>query len=165
MRPLSEGGCIQAQQVSNILMPTNPSAIYSSPYTRARQTVEPLAERAGLRIHEVYDLRERCLAEGRVVDFHRAVEATWKDFHFAHPGGETNDAAQMRAVSVFEGLAEQQPNIVLATHGNLLALLLNSFDSSYDFAFWKSMSFPDIYRVEMRTRGTVAIKRIWKFEV
>jgi len=40
-------------------------------------------------------------------------------------------------------------NIVLSTHGNLIALILQAFDSSIDFMFWKSLSMPDIYQLDI----------------
>ena len=44
-------------------------------------------------------------------------------------------------------LLERHPteHIVLSTHGNLLALILQTFDPSVDFVFWKSLTMPDIY--------------------
>ena len=63
MRPLSQAGLEDAQLVSDILAPLGPEAIYSSPYLRAKQTVEPLAAALEMTIHEVADLRERTLSE------------------------------------------------------------------------------------------------------
>lgn len=40
-RPLSEVGRRDAARVAGVLSPLAPTSIYSSPYRRARQTVEP----------------------------------------------------------------------------------------------------------------------------
>ena len=48
MRPLSESGHRAAQRVADLLEDRGVAMIVSSPYTRAVQTVQPLAGRLGL---------------------------------------------------------------------------------------------------------------------
>ena|SRR6516162_2887757 len=81
-------------------------AIYSSPFRRARETVQPLAQSRDLQIRVVRDLRERALGDGPFEEskFELAVRATWNDFSFAEPGGESNAAAQNRAVAALREL-------------------------------------------------------------
>jgi 2,3-bisphosphoglycerate-dependent phosphoglycerate mutase len=162
-RPLSAQGQEDAQRVARILGPKPISHIYASPYRRARQTVEPLAERLGLPIVELPALRERQLAAGAVEDFAGAAEATWLDPSFCHPGGETNAVAQERGVRAVLGLCEQQPtgHLVLATHGTLLVLILQHFDPSIGYAFWQSLTFPDIYQLDLPQAGAPALNRLW----
>jgi 2,3-bisphosphoglycerate-dependent phosphoglycerate mutase len=112
--------------------------IYCGPSRHARQTVGPLAEEVGLPIHIEPDLRERRLGGGpSVSDFFRAVEQTSRDPSYAHPGGESNSAAQPPGVAVVERLREQHPaeHLVLATHGNLMALVLQHYDPRIDYDF------------------------------
>jgi 2,3-bisphosphoglycerate-dependent phosphoglycerate mutase len=109
------------------------------------------------------DLRERTLGDFPNEDFFGAVEATWQDPMFAHPGGETNASAQQRGLSVIRRLRKQHEGeqIVLSTHGNLLALMMQGYDPSIDFTFWKSLSLPDIYALSFIEGRNVRIKRIW----
>ncbi|MBN2548805.1 MAG: histidine phosphatase family protein [Anaerolineales bacterium] len=167
-RPLSKCGQQDAPRVVDILQAYPVGAIYSSPSLRARQTVEPLAEQLSLPVLVEPDLRERELSAEPIEDFFAAVEKTWRDPSFAHPGGESNAAAQERGLGVVrkllqkynrEGLIEKQ--IALSTHGNLLALILQGFDPSIDFGFWKEMSMPDIYKLSLREADPVEIKRLW----
>jgi 2,3-bisphosphoglycerate-dependent phosphoglycerate mutase len=162
MRPLSATGREQALGVADVLVPVAPTVIYASPWTRARQTVEPLAARLGLPIATVTDLRERQLSNRTVEDFIAASRATWDDFSFAHPGGESNAVAQQRGVAAIRAIAARHADrrIVIATHGTLLALILNAYDPAVDFAFWHAVSTPDIYRLDLR-HGPAAIRRIW----
>jgi len=51
---------------------------------------------------------------------------------------------------------------VLSTHGNLLALVLNGFDPSIDFAFWKRLAMPDIYELRLAGDAEPAIRRLWE---
>ncbi len=162
-RPLSRKGHRDAARVAEVLREFPIAQIYTSPFLRARQTVAQLAAWLDVPIWILPDLRERQLSHEPVADFDKAVAATWRDFAFAHPGGESNAEAQRRVVAVVRRL---QPNhvgesIVLSTHGNLLALLLQHFDPSVDFAFWRSLTMPDIYELSVRTGGNVIIRRLW----
>jgi 2,3-bisphosphoglycerate-dependent phosphoglycerate mutase len=123
---LSTAGHADAACLADRLANEPIDAVYSSPARRARETALPLATRLGLSIHEVADLRERELGTERFADFTAAVRATWDDFAFAHPGGESNAAAMRRIVAAHATLLASHPEgrIVLVTHGNVLALLL-----------------------------------------
>ena len=162
-RPLSERGHLDAKQAAEILLKYPISVIYSSPYLRARQTIAPLSSRLEIDVQSEPDLCERKLNDGQAVDFLKAVEATWEDFSFAHPGGESNSAAQQRGVGVLSRVDQrhQEDHIVISTHGNLLALTLNHFEPSIDFNFWKSMTFPDIYKLNINADGQPVIHRLW----
>ncbi len=162
-RPLTKKGFEDAEQLSEILKSHPIDAIYSSPYTRARQTIEPTARRLGLEIHIKDDLRERKLGDIGNEDFAAAVEKTWKNPDFAYPNGETNSAARKRAVNSVHQLRAKHPNenIALASHGNIIALILQAFDPTIDFDFWKSLSMPDVYVTDFMG-GKRTIKRLWK---
>jgi 2,3-bisphosphoglycerate-dependent phosphoglycerate mutase len=53
-------------------------------------------------------------------------------------------------------------HVVAATHGNLLALVLNGFDPAFGYEFWRALSFPDIYRLAFDANGLVAVDRFWE---
>ena len=60
-RPLSESGRAAAQAIAGLLSAIPVAAIYSSPAQRSIETVEPLAQRLGIRVDVVPELRERQL--------------------------------------------------------------------------------------------------------
>ena len=60
LRPVGKKGAKQAEALIDIFKPFKISAIYSSPYLRCVQTVEPLARDRGLEVQEA-----DALAEGR----------------------------------------------------------------------------------------------------
>lgn len=146
-RPLSTKGLQDARRVANLLCQHPIDAIYSSPARRAYQTIFPLAERIEIPINIDPDLRERKMGEAVFEDFFGAIEATWQNPTFAHPGGESSIEAQKRGLAVVKRLQVEDPNnaVVLSTHGNLLALILQGFDPSIDFSFWKLLTMPDVY--------------------
>lgn len=163
-RPLSTHGCKDAIRVADILGDYPIVAIYSSPAKRARQTIMPLAERLDLPIHIESDLRERKLGNETFEDFFKAVEITWQDLSFAHPGGESSAEAKKRGIAVMHRLLEWNPaeDIVLSTHGNLMALILQGFNPAIDFSFWKSLSMPDIYKINFSHSDKVFIQKLWQ---
>jgi len=162
-RPLSAQGSRDAIRVADAMEEYPVDTIYSSPATRARQTISPLAERLGLRIYIESGLRERKLGAEKFEDFFGAVEVTWRDPFFAHPGGESSAEAQKRGLAIVKRLQAKSPDkaIVLSTHGNLMALVLQGFDPSVDFYFWKSMTMPDIYLLKIGSKKPT-IQRIWR---
>lgn len=162
-RGLSEDGWRAAHRVADSLDGHGIAWIVSSPSTRAVQTVQPLADRLGLHIHLDPDLRERLLSTGPVDDFERCVEATWEDFDLAHPGGESNAAAQARVTRAIRRIARSagDRHVAIATHGNVLALFLRTLDPSVGFGFWARMSMPDVYAVDAPAGAAWSYRRAW----
>ncbi len=163
-RPLTEKGFEDAEKLSEILKKHPIDAIYTSPYTRAYQTIEPTALKLDLEITIEDNLRERSLGDIGKVDFLAAVEKTWNDPHFAHPNGETNFDAQKRVVALVRKLQvkHSNDNVALASHGNIIALILQAFDPSVGFAFWKALSMPDIHILNLQADEQATFKRLGK---
>jgi 2,3-bisphosphoglycerate-dependent phosphoglycerate mutase len=163
-RPLSPIGMKDAQSVARTLVKFPITQIVSSPYLRARQTIEPYAERAGLKILEDHRLRERHLGDIGHTSFKDAIKRTWLDPDFAYPEGESIHQAQSRAL---EALAEYvhtetTKHVVISTHGNLLTIILNHFDSRIGFHFWENLTLPDIYCVNTDSGEGPEVIRIWQ---
>ncbi|UCD41285.1 MAG: histidine phosphatase family protein [Chloroflexota bacterium] len=163
-RPLSGRGRRDAERVADNLIGFPIDLIISSPYRRAKETIVPLAKRLNLIIQIEPNLRERCLSSEAIEDFYSAVEQAWADPTFAHPGGESNLKVQKRGLIVISRLQEEisTKHIVLSTHGNLLAVLLQHFDPSIDINFWRSLTFPDIYQLGISSNGEIRILRLWE---
>jgi 2,3-bisphosphoglycerate-dependent phosphoglycerate mutase len=108
------------------------------------------------------ELCERRLSDAPVGDFLEAVAATWQDPKKALPGGESNIAAQSRGVTLVERLCRRYPDgcVVLSTHGNLLALVLQHYDPAIDFDFWNALTMPDIYCLVIEG-SHFEISRVW----
>ena len=163
MRGLSDAGHQQSQRVADLLEGEDVAAIVSSPYSRAIQTVRPLAKRLGMAIQIDPELRERHLSSGPLDDFKASLEATWRDFDLVYPGGESSAAAQARVGRAIGQIAARgdSRNVVIATHGNALALFLRTLDSRVDFAFWSRMSIPDVYAVATHPENAWSYLRVW----
>ena len=162
-RPLSDRGYADAERVANVLDNAPIDLIISSPYLRARETIAPLSQQKNLEVHVEPDLRERKLSTDIVEDFYLAVKQTWADPTFAHPGGESNIQVLERGLVILKRLEEENDGmqIVLSTHGNFLAVLMQHFDPAIDYHFWKAMTFPDIYSLTIAHPEPPLITRLW----
>lgn len=67
LAPLSEEGRADSERLADFLQGKGIEQIYSSPYPRAVQTLEPLARRLGLPIELEPDLRERTVGSGMIL--------------------------------------------------------------------------------------------------
>ncbi|WP_242235270.1 histidine phosphatase family protein [Bacillus cereus group sp. BfR-BA-01316] len=161
-RPLSEKGHLDAENVTYLLNDEHIDVVISSPYKRAIQTVQGIANTYNLSIQIEEELRERLLSKDPVADFNDAIQKVWEDWNFAYEGGESNDVAQKRAVLCLQNILEKYKgkNIVIGTHGNIMVLLMNYFDSTYDFHFWKTLHMPDIFKLTFHNESLVSVGRI-----
>ena len=162
-RPLSAQGRKDAESLVPVLVETAPDVIYSSPYARARQTVEPTARALGLPIQEAGGLRERTLADGPVDDFEAAMRASWEDFDLVFPGGESSSASQEVIFETVMDLAARHRDqvLILAGHGNTFGLLMNQFDRSFGYEFWQSLTWPDVLGLTLVSGGLARVERLW----
>ncbi|MCT4781141.1 MULTISPECIES: histidine phosphatase family protein [Exiguobacterium] len=161
-RPLSERGMVDAKQLLSLFREIKIDDIYASPYQRAIETVQPLAEQRELTVHEAADFRERVLAPGRLDDFRHAVQFVWE-----HPtenpyGGESNEEAKQRIVQGIRQILTKHENetVVIGTHGNIMVLLMQFFDPAYDYDFWKTLKMPAVYRMVFKNGECHQIKEI-----
>lgn len=149
-RPLTEEGRAAAGTLAEELDAWELTAIYSSPYARAVETVEVLARRRGLPVHLLEDLRERRLSPEPHDDWQASLERSWTDADFALPGGESGRVAQRRAIGTLDLLRVRHPDggrLVLGSHGNLISLILQALEPEVGFDFHMAMPTPAVYRL------------------
>jgi 2,3-bisphosphoglycerate-dependent phosphoglycerate mutase len=150
-RPLSEDGLRQADDLAFELDPYGLSAVYSSPYARSIQTVTPIARRRSLEVQVLADLRERRLTVALRDDWAEVLARSWTDPSFALPGTESGRAAQRRGIGVLDLLRVRHADggrLLVGSHGNLISLILQSFEPEVDLAFHLAMPVPAIYHLE-----------------
>jgi 2,3-bisphosphoglycerate-dependent phosphoglycerate mutase len=146
--PLTAIGHQQAEQLAEVLHARGIARIVSSPYLRARQTIEPLARRLSLPLETDARLIERVLSPEPLDDWLDRLRAAWDDHDLALPGGESSRQATERGMAALEQiLADPRQPAVVVAHGNLLALLLHAFDGRPGFATWEQLSNPDLFEI------------------
>jgi 2,3-bisphosphoglycerate-dependent phosphoglycerate mutase len=150
-RPLSDDGLRQADDLAFELDPYGLSAVYSSPYARSIQTVTPIARRRGLDVQVLADLRERRLTLAPRDDWGEVLASSWTDPSFALPGTESGQAAQRRGIGVLDLLRVRHADggrLLVGSHGNLISLILQSFEPEVGLDFHLAMPVPAIYHLE-----------------
>ena len=156
-RPLSDKGQASLVQLE-FLAYKSITAIYSSPYQRAVQTVEPLAQSLKLAIQTDKRLIERKLSSQAIADqdFEQCLMQLWSQPTFSLVGGESNQQAQQRALAFLYELESKHQNeeIIISSHGNLICILLSAFDSSIDYNFWCGLSMPDVLVLDKNEKIT-----------
>ena len=163
-RPLSAAGREAAEEIGARLASEPIVAVYTSPSRRSVETIQPLADRLGLIPGIVPDLRERELPRvPSLAEFEGLVRDAWDRPGESPRGGESNLQAQARGLGALrEAVARHAgAHVVLATHGNLLALILNGRVPTYGYEFWCGLTFPDIYQVIVDGSATQAVQRLW----
>lgn len=163
-RPLSEKGILDAAKVTDLLKSEDIDIVVSSPYRRAIQTVEGIANYIEKPIEIIEGFKERPLTNRPAENFSYALIKVWENENFSWEGGESNLTAQKRGIeSTFLVLNQyQNKNIVIGTHGNIMVLIMKYFDQQYDFDFWKGLEMPDIYKLTYKGMELIRVTRLWK---
>lgn len=165
-RPLTPEGVRDSAYVSAFLRGKNISAVYSSPYKRALDTVSPFAALAGLKVQTVEELRERESAEGWLsdIDFRELVRRQWADFSHALPDGESLKDVQLRNIGALEDILRNNDgkNIAIGTHGTALSTIINHYETSYGYDSFSEMVYIMPWAVKMEFEGMdcVSLKKI-----
>ncbi len=150
-----------AEQLGETLAGIRIDGAYSSPYLRARQTIEPIARTRGLEIETVDDLRERLLSAVDTADWRAHLRRSWNDFDYAANGGESGRVAQARMMGVLDAIASSHSasTVIVASHGNLIALAMHAVMAGVDYEFWESIPTPAVFRlIREGDRWTVSAK-------
>ncbi len=146
---VTESGLQQAQSLANALSKTEIDLIISSPYQRAIDTVKPFSEIAQIPIQMNDGLKERKVSEGLIRNFLDVIKKSWIDFDFKLPNCESARECQKRLVKTLNGIVSNHygKKILISSHGNAIALVLNAFDNSFGFEDWKNLNNPDIKKI------------------
>jgi 2,3-bisphosphoglycerate-dependent phosphoglycerate mutase len=166
-RGLSEEGFADAKRVADLLSQIEIDHIISSPYIRAIQTVQYLADNKGLPVILYEELIERSI---KGLDYKaiwdllfKAIEKSFIDLDYALEGGESTRMAQKRAIPTIEEMLKDYhgKTVIIGTHGNIMTIIMNHYNKNYGFDFWNSTSKPDIYKMTFQGQKLESIERLW----
>lgn len=130
--PLDATGREQAQRLSErLLLMDPPAAVYCSPMRRARETIAPYVERAGVGVSHDEDLREAYIGEWENKSFEEILSTDEEMLHrFRNqeamwplaPGAESAAELHSRVVSSIERALTLHPagNILVVAHGGVI---------------------------------------------
>lgn len=160
--PLTDAGLAQAEALAGFLADLGVDAIFASEFLRARQTAWPLAQALALPVVVDRRLNERTLSPQPVPNWQDIVRDSFDDHDFRAPGGESaNDVLERAWPSLDDVLFSGYQAPAVVTHGNLLSLVLHSIDETFGFAGWRSLTNPDVYRLEFFNGKPVEFERLW----
>ncbi len=162
-RGLTTKGKGDVEKVTEILKEEGIDVIISSPYNRAILSIEGLAQNLGLDIKTFEDLRERYFAGEVIADLMSVIREKFYDFDYSLPGGESNSDCQNRSISVIKTILKEHSGkkIAIGTHGLVMTLMMNYFDSSYNLDFLNQLKKPDIYKLSFENLELKEVIRLW----
>ncbi|WP_326584011.1 histidine phosphatase family protein [Bacillus ndiopicus] len=159
--PLTEKGYNQAGELCNFFANLNIERIITSPYKRARESIQPFANFSHIEIEHDNRLSERVLSNQNLPDWFEKLKLTFQDMELKLEGGESSYEAMSRIIEVIEEAFHSKNNhIVIVTHGNLLSLLLKHCNENFGFDDWQRLSNPDIFLLE-NSNNNLTYKRLW----
>ena len=128
---LSVSGREQVLRLAERLQSLSPTALYCSPLGRARATAQAIADRTGLPIVEVEELREMNYGgwEGRsFLDVRREDEAGYQQWiseaEACCPDGESHAGVRRRLEQVFSRINDDRA--VLVSHGTAIRIAVTA---------------------------------------
>lgn len=148
-RPLTAAGVAASELLADELASMNPTAVVSSPYRRAVETVAPAARRAGLEVTTRWELREWDSGLEPTSDYAVHYERSWADPDFARPGAESLRQLTARAIAAVERLAVEHVGgvVLVGSHGTFVSRLLAGFRPGIDWSFSRDMPMPAVHRL------------------
>jgi 2,3-bisphosphoglycerate-dependent phosphoglycerate mutase len=159
---LTKAGSRAAETLADWLQALGPDAVYSSPYLRARTTVSPFAERAGLVIVEDARLHERVLSPTPLDDWLDHIRRSYEDMdHRPAPGGESLRETQARALAALDDIMARGRRLpIAASHGNLISAILRAADPAFGFEDWRALHNPDLFELSFEGRQLAGYRRL-----
>ena len=124
-RELSPKGLADRTLVTDYLQDKGVTAVLSSPYRRAVDTVAPLAEELGLIVVTREDFRERKVDSAWIEDFDGFTRRQWADFDYKLSDGESLREAQERNLRALREVLEQfaDKTVAIGSHGTALSTI------------------------------------------
>lgn len=165
LRPLSVKGEIDAANLVEFFSDKCVDKIFSSPFKRAVDTVNPLALDKSLNIELVNDFRERNINGGEWIEnFNGFAKKQWEDFSFRFPNGECLNDVQIRNIKALEEVLVEYngKTIVIGSHGTALSTIINYFDATFDYNEFNNIKsvMPWIVKFIFSSDGNVTIENV-----
>ena len=167
-RELDEDGIIQANSLKKkiIELGLKNTKIYSSPFKRAVQTIEPfLFDKNSNKVIITADLEEIHMPKDEKLSKHQIIEKMWEDELFKVGNGishsEHFNKIKPFLDEVFNKFKNENEDIIMITHGVLIGIILKFFFSiKFGFNDWKKMTMPDIYMLNFdKDNNFIEMKR------
>lgn len=147
--PLSALGHSQARATSSQLIDLDIDIIYCSPFTRAKQTVEPFTKERGVDPIVIDELCGRIIKNLPSEKTWHFFKQSWLDFNYTEYGAETAHECIDRVTSLLSKLEKEHSDkrILLVSHSNPISLFLSTIDKTIDYEWFKNMKSPSLFEL------------------
>jgi len=135
IRPLLPVGLKKSKKLVKIFSEIKIDYIYSSPYKRSIQTIEPIAENKNIEIKIINDFREGKMDNKWIDNFYEFIETHWNDFSYKIINGESLIEVQKRNIKELNKilLENKDATIMIGTHGIALSTIINYYDKTFQY--------------------------------
>lgn len=136
-RELTAKGLQDCQLLVNFFDQKPIDKIVSSPYKRAVDTIQPVADQLGLPIDLVADFRERKIDDVWIEDFKTFTANQWQDFVYKHSdSGESLAEVQDRTIAALTDLLENSraEYLIISSHGTAISTMINHYNPNFGLA-------------------------------
>lgn len=155
---LTEDGVKQAQSLIRFFKEIEVNRMISSPFKRAVDSIQPLAESKGLDVHIHQQLSERVLSADILPDWLEKLEESFSDTELVFEGWESARAAEERLSEVVDAESKKEGTTLIVTHGGILSHFLSKYDAGFGFGGWQRLSNPDVYVFDSEQK---TVERVW----
>lgn len=144
--PLTEEGILLANGLVDVFKDKEISSIFSSPFKRAIDTVQPIANDKSIKVEIVHDFYERTVGDW-IDNFSEFAEQQWSDFDYKLKNGESLNDVKIRIVLAFEKLVENsEGDIIICGHGTSFSVLFNHLTyGAFGYVEFLEMKMPDVF--------------------
>jgi 2,3-bisphosphoglycerate-dependent phosphoglycerate mutase len=135
LRPLTDGGIEKACELIKLFENIYVDDIFSSPYKRAIQTIEPISNTKNICIKIVNDFREMKISDNWVNNYNEYIKKWWDDFSYKIDNGESLFETQYRNIQALEKILIEYKNktVIIGTHGTALSTIINYYDNVFQY--------------------------------
>jgi 2,3-bisphosphoglycerate-dependent phosphoglycerate mutase len=134
-RPLSIEGIEGSNELIETFKEIKIDRIFSSPFKRALQTIEPISKDKNIRIEIIDDFRERKICNNWINNFDEYSKNQWNDFSYKLIDGESLIEVQERNINSLEKIliGNMGKTIIIGTHGTALSTIINYYDNKFSY--------------------------------
>lgn len=148
--PLTLQGKQSAIELVDFLKSFKIDCIYSSPYRRTIETVEPIAESLSLHINIDVGLKGRKMPKSVSLNPWTFFEDSWNNNQYKIFDSESGEECANRAINTLTHIGSLNKNkcILVCSHSNLIGYFLKSIDNTLPFSWFKNMKCPALFDID-----------------
>jgi len=160
-RPLSARGLKKTDELVKTFDKIRIDKIFSSPYKRTIQTLEPVSKTKKLKILLINDFRERKISDDWINYFDEYCKKQWEDFSYKLENGESLSETQERNIRSLNEIINQNRDktMIIGTHGTALSTIINYYDPSFGHREFLEIVNLMPYVIQFEFEGPRYVKR------